>query len=114
MLKLLEKVPCICYSIQFHKDKSKDVLALLNSGSKVNAMTQAYAAHLSLKVRVTNDGAQKIDGSSLGTYGMVIASFYVIDKLGCSWVFQGTFLLADISMKVVLSMPFLTFSNAHI
>ena len=37
-------------------------------------MTPAYAAHLSLKVRVTNVGAQKIDGSLLATYDIVIAA----------------------------------------
>ena len=74
-MKVLDKVPCIHYPVQFCKDKGKNILALLNSGSEVNAMTPAYAAHLGLKVRVTNVGAQKIDGSLLATYGMVIAVF---------------------------------------
>ena len=77
-------------------------------------MTLAHAAHLSLKVRVTNVGAQKIDGSSLATYNIVIVAFQVVDKLGRSRFFQKTFLLADISMEVVLGMPFLTFSNADV
>ena len=47
-------------------------------------MTPAYAAHLGLKVRVTNVGVQKIDGSSLAIYGMLIAAFQVVDKLGHS------------------------------
>ena len=55
-----------------------------------------------------------MDGSSLTTYGMVIATFQVVDKLGRFWFFQKTFLLADISIKVVLGMPFLTFRNADI
>ena len=62
-VRVLDKVSCICYLVQFRKDKGKDVLALLNSGSKVNAMTPAYTAYLGLKVRVTDVGAQKIDGS---------------------------------------------------
>ena len=86
-VRVLDKIPCICYPVQFRKDKSKDVLALLDSRSEVNAMTLAYAAHLGLQVRVTNVGAQKIDGSSLVTYGIVIASFQVVDKLGLSWFF---------------------------
>ena len=77
-------------------------------------MTPAYAAYLSLKVRVTNVSAQKIDRSSLATYGMVIAAFQVVDKLGHSWFFQETFLLADIGMEVVLGMPFFTLSNADV
>ena len=74
-MRVLDKVPCICYPVQFRKDKGKNVLALLDSKSEVNAITPAYAAHLSLKVRVTNVGVRKIDGFSLATYDMVIADF---------------------------------------
>ena len=74
-VRVLDRVSCICYPVQFRKDKSKDILALLDSESEVNAMTPAYAAYLGLKVRVTNVDAQKIDGSSLATYGIVIAAF---------------------------------------
>ena len=74
-VRILDRIACICYPVQFRKDKGNDILALLNSGSKVNAMTLAYAAHLGLKVRVTNVGAQKIDKSLLATYNMVIAAF---------------------------------------
>ena len=80
---------------------------MLNFKSKVNAMTLAYAAHLGLKVRMTNVGAQKIDGSLLATYSIVIAAFQVDNKLGRSWFFQETFLLAGISMEVVLGILFL-------
>ena len=73
-----------------------------------------YTANLSLKVRVTNVDAQKIDKSLLATYGMVIAAFQVVNKLGCSWFFQETFLLADINTKMVSSMPFLTFNNVDV
>ena len=45
---------------------------------------------------------------------MPIAAFQIVDKLGCSWFFQKTFLLADISIKVVLGMPFLIFSNIDV
>ena len=113
-VKVLDRVPCIHYLVQFCKDKGKDILALLDSGSKINAMTPTYAAHLGLKVRLTNVGTQKIDGSSLATYGMVIAAFQVVNKLSRFWFFQETFLSADISMEVVLSMPFLTVSNADV
>ena len=113
-LKVLDSVPCICYLIQFCKNKGKDVLALLDFGSKINAMTPAYAAYLGLKLKKTNVGAQKIDRSSLATYGMVIAALQVVDKLGCSRFFQETFLLANISMQMVLGMFFLFFSNADV
>ena len=77
-------------------------------------MTPAYAKQLGLQVWKTAVGAQKIDGSSLRTFVMVIAGFQVEDKLGKARFFQKSFLLAETSMKVVLGMSFLTLSNADI
>ena len=113
-IRVLNKISCIYYLVQFHKDKSKDILALLNSGSKINARTPTYIVHLGLQVRMTNISTQKIDKSSLTTYRMIIAAFQVVNKLGCSRFFQKTFLIANISIKVVLGMPFLTFNNVDI
>ena len=76
-----DQVPRICYPVQFQKDKSKDVLALLNFGSKINAMTLAYTAQLGLQVQKINLIVQKIVGSSLAIYSMIIAGFQVFDKL---------------------------------
>ena len=45
---------------------------------------------------------------------MVIAAFQVVNKLGCSQFFQETFLLADISMKVIVGMRFFNLSNVDI
>ena len=83
-------------------------------GSKVNAMTLAYAKQLGFQVQKTDIGAQKIDGSLLQTFGMVIAGFQVEDKLDRAQFFQELFLLAETNMKVVLRIFFLTFSNANI
>ena len=77
-------------------------------------MTPAYGLKLRLKVRPSDVQAQKIYGSSLKTFGMVLASFQVEDKLNRTQYFQETFLLADISVEVVLQMPFLTLNNADI
>ena len=109
----LDWVPCICYSIWFKKSEI-EVQALFNSGSEVNAMTPGYASKLGLKVRFIDIRAQKIDGSTLKTFGMVLASFQVKNTLGRARFFQETFLLADLSIEVVLRMPFLTLSNADI
>ena len=50
---ILNRVPYIYYPGQFQKDK--DVIkALINSGSKVNAMTPAYAIQLGLQVQKTD------------------------------------------------------------
>ena len=110
---ILERVPCIRYPVRFKKDQD-DTQALIDSGSEVNAMNPAYAKKLGLRVRQTNVGAQKIDGSHLETFGMVIASFSLQDKLGKVRFFQETFLVADTQIKVVLGMPFLTLGNAVI
>ena len=42
-VRVLGRVPCICYLVPFQKDKNKDILALLNFKNKVNAITLAYA-----------------------------------------------------------------------
>ena len=87
---------------------------MLNFENKLNPITLAYTAQLSLKMQKTNIGAQKIDKFLLKTYEKIITAFKVLDKLSCSWFFQKTFLLTDISIKVVLGMVFLIVSNADI
>ena len=69
----LKQVSCIYYLLRFWKD-IVDVKALIDSGSKVNAMTPAYTSKLDLKVYHTNVGAQKIDGSTLKTLKIVLTS----------------------------------------
>ena len=87
---------------------------LLNSGSKVNAMSLAYVKKLGLKARKTNVGAQKIDGSALKTFGMVIADFQIENKGGKPRFFQKTFLVTNTKFKVVLRIFFLKISNANV
>ena len=70
--KEVVRVLCIYYPVQFQEEQ---VRALLNSGSKIKAMSPAYAKKLGLKTRKTKVGAQKIDGSALETFEMVIADF---------------------------------------
>ena len=71
---VLDWVTCIRYPIWFKKSKVQ-AQALLDSGSKVNAMTLRYALKLGLKVRSIDVGAQKIDNSILETFEMVLANF---------------------------------------
>ncbi len=106
----LEWVPCIRYSVTF-KDQTE---ALLDSGSKVNVMSQAFAQQLGLKIRKTNVGAQKIDGTTVETYRMVVSTFSVSDKDGTERFFEESFLLADVRPDIVRGMPFLTMSNATV
>ena len=56
--------------------------ALIDLASEVNAMHLAYATKLGLRAGKIDVGAQKIDGSHLDTFGMVIANCSVKDKLG--------------------------------
>ena len=112
-MRVLHWISCFCYPVQFWKHKSKDVLAFLNFRSELNEMTLAYAVQLGFKVQKIDVDAQKIDGFLLETYGMVIAIFQVFNKLHCSWLFQKTLLLANIIMKMVLDMFFLTLSNVN-
>ncbi len=106
----LKRVPCIWYPITF-KDQTE---ALLDLGSEVNAISQAFVQQLGLKIRKSNVGAQKIDGNILETYGMIVSTFSVSDKDERERFFKESFLLADVRPNIVLGMPFLTMSNANI
>ena len=64
---VLEKVPYIYYSLHFQKDIA-DVKALIDSGSKVNAIISAYISKLGFRICQTNVKAQKIDSSTLETF----------------------------------------------
>ena len=109
--EVVVRVPCIYYPVQFQE---KQVRALLDSGSKVNAMSPVYAKRLGLKTWKTNVRAQKIDDSTLKTFGIVIADFQVEDKGGRPRFFQETFLVANTKFEMVLRMLFLKISNADI
>ena len=84
---------------------------MINSKSEVNAITLTFAVKLGLVILKTDFGSQKIDGLLLVTYGMILADFSVQDKLGKVQFFEKTFLLANTSIKMVLKMLFLTFSD---
>ena len=52
------RIPCIYYPIQFQEGQGQEsqeqVIALLNSGSKVNAINPTFAQKLGLYIRKTN------------------------------------------------------------
>ena len=111
--KVLQRLSFIQYLVQFKEDQPK-VLALINFGSKVNAITAAHIVKLGLIIQETSVKAQKIDGLPIKTYGIVSTSFLLQDSLKKVQFFEETFLLADTSMKMVLGMPFLSLSNADV
>lgn len=77
-------------------------------------MTPAYASKLGLQIRRTDLGVHKIDGSTLATFGMVLASFQVQDQQEKPSFFQETIRIADTGVNKVLGMPFLALSNTNI
>ena len=88
--------------------------ALVDSGSEVNAMHLSFAKQLGLPIRPTDIGAQKIDGTALDTHVMVVAAYSVEDKANRVRFFEEAFLVANVSLEVVLGMPFLTLSGADV
>ena len=110
----LERVPCIHYPVRFKDTNKAQVQALIDSRSEVNAIHQIFAKQQGLSIRPTDVGGQKIDGITLDTYGMVVAAFSVEDKANRVRFFEETFLVANVSPKVVLGMPFLTLSGADV
>ena len=106
----LDRIPCIQYSITFNNQTK----ALLDSKSEVHAMNPAFAFQLDRKIWKTNVWSQKINGTSLETYGMVISIFSMLDKDGRERFFEESFLLAEVKLNIVLGIPFLTMSNADV
>lgn len=58
--------------------------------------------------------AQKIDGTTLKAFKMVIVAFSIHDKARKVCFFKETFLLADIRIDMALGMSFLFLSNADV
>ena len=106
----LERVSCIWYPVTF-KDQTK---ALLDSRSEINIMSQVFAHQLGLTIQKTNFRAQKIDGTTLETYEMVVSTFSILDRDGRERLFEKSFLLADVKPEIVLGMLFLTMNNADV
>ena len=112
--KALECIPYIYYSVQFKDRNETQVQALIDSRSEVNAIHPSFAKQLGLPIRLIDIRKQKIDGTMLNTYGMVIAAFSVVDKTNQVRFFEETFLVANVSPEVVFGMLFLTLSSANI
>ena len=86
--------------------------ALIDSKSVINAIYLSFPKQLGLSIRPIDIGAQKIDGTMLDIYGMVVAAFSVVNKANGVKFFEKTFLVANVSSEIVLQMLFLTLSNA--
>ena len=74
ILQLLEQFPCIYQPLRFRKDLC-EIRALIDLGSEVNAIIPAYTVKLGFEVHKTDIEAQKIQGFTLGIFGIVLATF---------------------------------------
>lgn len=108
--KELKRVPCVSYSITL-KDQTK---VLLDSESKINAMSQTFAYKLDLKIWKTNVGALKIDDTTLETYGIVVSTFFILDKDSRERFCEESFLLPNVKSDVVLRILFLAMNNIDV
>ena len=107
----LARVFYIRYHINFRK---KSMLALFDSDSEVNTIYLTFAKELGLPIRQTEVKAQKIDGTMLDIFRIVVVAFSIADKTNQIKFFKKTFLLANVSPEIVLGMPFLTLSGANV
>lgn len=77
-------------------------------------MIPTFALKFDLPIQKTNIDTQNIDDLALQIYKMTTTRFLVYNKLDRVWFFEKTFLLANTSIKMILEMLFLFFSNANI
>lgn len=108
----LQGVSCIWYPIKFQENQ--EIKNLIYFSSKVNAIISAYTTKLNLSNQKTSLENQKIDSSPLETYKLVLAKFLIQDSLRKVRFFKKTFLLKNISIKMVLRMSFLSLSNVDV
>ena len=90
------------------------MLTLLDLGSKVNLIYPIFAEKLGFMVQTINICAQKIDGTIFETYGLVVADFSITDQADRIKFFEETFLVANISLDVVLGMRFFILNNVDV
>ena len=88
--------------------------ALLNLDSEVNTIHLAFAKKLGFVVQSTNIDAQKFNGIILETYGIVVAVFLVINQANKIKFFEEIFLVANVSLDVVLEILFFTLNGANV
>ena len=88
--------------------------ALIDKCSEVNVMHPTYTTKLGLYARKIDVSAQKINRFYPDIFGIVISDYSVKNRLKRVRFFPETYLLANISLKVVLEMLFLIFGKTKI
>ena len=77
-------------------------------------MHPALAEKLGLVMQTTNVGTLKINSTAFETYGIMVVAFSVINQANRVKFFEETFLVTNVSLKVVFGMFFLILSGADI
>lgn len=77
-------------------------------------MNQTFAFQLGQKIRKIKSRVQKIDGTILKTYRMIVSIFFILDKDNMVRFFEENFLLADVKLDLVLRILFLIINNVDI
>ena len=77
-------------------------------------MYLTFVEKLDLVVQTTNVGTQKIDGTTLETYKIMVAAFSITDQANRVRFFEEIFLVANVSSNIVFGMLFFTPSSADI
>ena len=85
--------------------------ALIDSESEVNTIRLSFAKQLGFPIRSIDIRTQKINGTMLDTYKIIVAPFSLVDKTNRVRFFEKTFLMAYVSMEIVFAMLFLTLSG---
>ena len=112
---VLEYILYIHYPVQFKKDVNKtQIQALINSGNKFNTIHPTFVKELGLPIKPTEFEVQKIDGTMLDIYEIIVAVFLVMDKANQVRFFKEILLVANVSLEVVFRMLFLTLNSADI
>ena len=78
------------------------------------AIHLTFAWEPGLPIRPIDVRAQKIDGTMLDTLKNIVTAFLVTNKTNRIRFFKETFLVANVSLKVVFRMTFLILSNADV
>ena len=86
---------------------------LFDSSSKVNDIHPTFVKELGLPIRPTDIRVQKIDGTMLDTYRIVVAAFSMNNKANQIRFFEKTFLMANIGLEIAFGMLFLTLNDAN-
>lgn len=111
--KLLDliQVPYIQYLFTFWE---KFVLTLHNLKSEINTIHLIFAQKLGPRIKPINIRTQKIDGIILDIYKMIVVTFLIINQANRVRFFIETFLVVNVSLKIVIRMFFLILNNTNI